>query len=400
MGAEAVRAVDPEAYVGIGGGQMPGWGGYDYYRISQALTAIEPYDIGNNIEILRSLNPGMAVVTTSFAHGPSEKRRVWYEALHGNRGLIIWDDKNEFLSKDAIIQPRGQDAAPYYNELRNGLGALLVASERQADPIAIHYSQASMRTAWMLVQKPKGDAWVRRTSSSEERDSDFMRLRESWCRAIEDLGLQYNFVAYGQVEQGELLKRGYRVLVLPRSSSLSAAEARAIREFVEQGGTLIADSEPGTFDEHSRRLPHSSLADVFAAPAFGKGRAVLVNAHLLHYQQNRLVGKEREVQELIGKLMRESGVKPEFAVTDQSGNAVPGVETHRFRNGGVTIIGLLRNPSLRVNELGPPKFKSNERFATPISVRLTPPAELYAWNIHTGESLGRQKQIMVTLDPF
>ena len=47
---------------------------------SQSLTAIEPYDIGNNIEILRSLNPRMAVLTTSFAHGPWEKHRVWYEA--------------------------------------------------------------------------------------------------------------------------------------------------------------------------------------------------------------------------------------------------------------------------------------------------------------------------------
>jgi hypothetical protein len=77
MGADAVHSVDPDAYVGIGGAQMPGWGGYDYYRMTQALTAIEPYDIGNNIEIIRSLNPKMAVVTTAFAHGPWEKHRVW-----------------------------------------------------------------------------------------------------------------------------------------------------------------------------------------------------------------------------------------------------------------------------------------------------------------------------------
>ncbi len=40
-------------------------------------------------------------------------------------------------------------------------------------------------------------------------DSEFLRLRESYCRLVEDLGLQYRFVAYGQLEQGELLKRGY-----------------------------------------------------------------------------------------------------------------------------------------------------------------------------------------------
>ena len=51
MGTDAIHSVDPEAYVGIGGGQMPGWGGYDYSRMVKSLTAIEPYDIGDNIEI-------------------------------------------------------------------------------------------------------------------------------------------------------------------------------------------------------------------------------------------------------------------------------------------------------------------------------------------------------------
>ena len=35
MGTEAVEEVDPDAYVSIGGGQMPGWGGYDYARITR-----------------------------------------------------------------------------------------------------------------------------------------------------------------------------------------------------------------------------------------------------------------------------------------------------------------------------------------------------------------------------
>jgi hypothetical protein len=231
-------------------------------------------------------------------------------------------------------------------------------------------------------------------------DSEFLRLRESWCRLIEDLGLQYSFVAYRQVEQGELLRGGYRVLVLPRSSALSAAEAQAMREFVAQGGTLIADGEPGAFDEHSRRLPQSALSDLFAGPSFGRGRAILLKTDTLNYHQNRLTGKEAPVHELVRKLITESGVTPEFAVTAQDGKPVVGLETHRFHNGGVTLIGLLMNPDLRVNELGPPEFKSNARFDKPATVRLSLPRELNAWNIRTGESLGREKQLTVTLDPF
>lgn len=164
MGAGAINSVDPDAYVSIGGAQMPGWGGYDYSRITKALSAIEPYDIGNNVEIIRSLNPDLVAVTAAFATGPWEKHRVWYELLHGHRGLILWDDKSQYVSKsDLSVGDRGRETAPYYNEIRNGIGPLLINSTRQSDPIAIHYSQPSMRIEWLLAQKPKGDAWIERT---------------------------------------------------------------------------------------------------------------------------------------------------------------------------------------------------------------------------------------------
>ena len=72
----------------------------------------------------------------------------------------------------------------YYNEIRGGIGALLINSGREAGPIAIHYSQASFRTDWMLRNQPKGDDWVRRTPSSERSDNDFLRPGESFCRLV------------------------------------------------------------------------------------------------------------------------------------------------------------------------------------------------------------------------
>ena len=129
MGRKAIEEVDPEAYVNIGGGQRPGWGGYDYARITKALTAIEPYDIGNNVEIIRSLNPAMAMVSTGFANGPWEQQRVWRELFHGHRGLIIWDEKHEYVDADGQTGARGTEAAKYYNEIRNGIGALIINSQ-------------------------------------------------------------------------------------------------------------------------------------------------------------------------------------------------------------------------------------------------------------------------------
>jgi hypothetical protein len=66
----------------------------------------------------------------------------------------------------------------------------------------------------------------------------------------------------------------------------------------------------------------------------------------------------------------------------------------------VTIVGVLSNPQLRVDELGPPEFRSNERFEKPRTVRLTLPAEMYACDVRAAKPLGRKKDISLMLDPY
>ncbi len=408
MGTDAIHEADPDAYVGVGGGQMPGWGGYDYAKITKSLTEIEPYDIGSNIEIIRSLNPQMPMVTTGFEGDKWEKHRVWYELLHNNRGLIIWDEKFEYVGADGQPGKRGAEAGEYYNELRDGIGAQIINSQFAADPIAIHYSQPSLRTEWMLARKPEGDNWLKRSAKTERSDNNFLRLRESWCRLIEDEGLQYNFVSYDQLAEGELMKRGYRVLVLPQSSALSKAEAEAIRDFVSQGGTVIADGLPGAFDEHSRRLPKAQLDDLFGDThdqsvnmrPFGKGKAIFLNTDTLNYHQNRLVKKEEPVHDLAGKLFQQSEIHPQFAVTDAQGHPVVGIETHVFRNGGVRLVSLISNPQLRVDELGPPDFRSNGRFEKPVTVTLSLPQPMFVYDVRGCKFLGEKKTLVMTVNPY
>ena len=78
---------------------------------------------------------------------------------------------------------------------------------------------------------------------------------------LEDCGLKYGWLASEQIERGELKK--YRALVLPYSQALSDEEAQAIREFVRNGGLLVADVRPGTCDEHGKRLERGLLDEVF-----------------------------------------------------------------------------------------------------------------------------------------
>jgi hypothetical protein len=205
-------------------------------------------------------------------------------------------------------------------------------------------------------------------------DSEFLRLRESWCKIVEDLGLQYNFVAYEQVERGELAKGGYRVLILPRSTSLSEAEAREIRAFAASGGLVIADGVPGRFDAHSRLLDP--------------------------YYQQRVLSKEGDLHRKAQEIFDGQKILPRFAVKGADGRPIVGVETHVFRNGTASIVGLLSNPQMRVHELGPPEFKSNERFETTRPVRLSLPAEMYVYDLRAAKSLGRMKELTLQLGPY
>lgn len=153
----------------------------------------------------------------------------------------------------------------------------------------------------------------------------------------------------------------------------------------------------------------SLLADLFAGPdtehvtarSVGKGKAIYLNhVDILNYNRDRLLGKEKEVYELVRRVLKESGVKPAFAVTDPKGEPLVGVETHVFRNGGVTIVGLLTNPELRVGDLGPPEVLSNRRFEKPQTVVLTLPGEFYVYDIRAAKALGSRKQLTVQLDPY
>lgn len=170
-----------------------------------------------------------------------------------------------------------------------------------------------------------------------------------------------------------------------------------MREFVEGGGTLIADGQPAAFDEHCRRLPKPWLADLFEQKP---DRAILLKADVLNYHQDRVVGKEGEVKRMMGEVLGRAGIRPEFAVTDGSGNPVTGVETHVFRNGGVRLVALLTNPELRIDELGPPEFRSNDRFAKPVTVRLRLPGERFVYDVRGAKGLGRRRELSVTLDPY
>ena len=106
-GTEAVHRADPEALAGIEGGQVPGWGGYDYGLISSAVDLMEIYDAGTSLEIAQSLNPDLRTLTVNWKGDADAVRLIWRNWLLGVRGTILWDEEGEVVRPDGTPGPRG-----------------------------------------------------------------------------------------------------------------------------------------------------------------------------------------------------------------------------------------------------------------------------------------------------
>ena len=366
-GTDAVHEADPTALSGIGGAQVPGWGGYDYTKLVTALDAMEIYPAGNNIEITRSLNPALVVLTTSFATGPREAGRIWEQALLGGRGLIIWDDANTFLTASGTPGPRGLALAPTLRELAGGIGTQLIASRPHTDAVGILYSPATHRTQWMLARLPEGDRWVERDSEAEWNDNPpHKAARGRAARLLSTLGIQPRWLSPDLIAGGLLRQGTLRLLVLPEVTALSDAEAAEIRGFAARGGTVLMMGEAGLYDGRSRKLPRPQLADM--APA----RATA-----------RLPDDDGEALPALATLLARARVQPALRLAAPDGTPVPGVQIRVLRNGGVTLWSAQRTGAAPENGT--------------TDIRVTLPPGHVAHDIRRGARLGEATQLHLRL---
>lgn len=390
-GADAVRRVDANALTAITGGQVPGWGGWNYAALAGTVGAMETGNDGAAFDIARGLDPPLVLLTTLFARGGGyEEHRLWRQLLRGGRGAIIWDDDNAFAAPDGTLGPRGRDAASYFPALRGGLAALIMQSRRQTDAIGLLYSPASFRTRWLLDRQPDGDAWSTRSAEDEHNDdNDWRRSLVAHLRGLGHLGISPRVLSSRQVEAGALRQGGVRALILPHAIALSHREAAEIREFVSRGGIAIADIEPGAFDQLSRRLPRPSLTELFAEadgkPAqVGRGQAAILLAPAPR--------RAAETDPHLRRLLAQASLLSPFTLEQADGTPLRDVEIHRFQNGDVTLLAVHADLP---RDAGADDLRSLD----PRRVRLVLPRQAYLYDLREGQALGRAERADLALDP-
>jgi hypothetical protein len=278
--ADVCKAEDPHALCATEGGQAPfAFGWYNYEQVVRAVDVIEPYNIGNCVEVIRSLRPDMIMLQTSgTGYKPGQpltaaerlqqkraNRPIWWGLFHNHNGTIVWDDNEKGLAFVDEHTGKPTPAAEAFSatmlELRSGIGKLMINCPRQSAAIAIHYSQPSIQIHWLLDNLKHAREWMLHSGGTS--DSLCIAVRNSWTKLIEDLSFQYNFVGGKQLESGMLNTGQYKVFILPQSIAMSAKEAEQIRTFVQNGGTLLADLRIAQVNEHGRDTGYGQLDDLF-----------------------------------------------------------------------------------------------------------------------------------------
>lgn len=448
FGEDAIQNVDPGAIVGADGesGAHP-FSGKNYWIYPRVCKYLNIYPEGlEALEQARSFAaPGTRLGTWYGGYVPVphgfhiqyprrseeyERYHPWWQVLMMH-DIPAWFTDYPLAGFEAGVSPdlRLYDClkwtAEEIRELKRGVGKLLLNSQRLHDGIAIHFSRASQLASYAMPGF-----------------GDHLEIERSFIKIVEDQGLQFNWVSYEQVENGMLRDGDYKVLLLPCSMALSEKEVAEIRNFVSNGGMVIADVRPGIMDRHGKVLESAQLNDLLgielsqpllppremkdmpirvpgaesggafmlphakvhpyvklitAVPMatidgiplvtvnkFGNGQAVYLNFSITEYWRERHFVDWGGLHGIMKALLK-SG-KVEAAVNIDLGN-IPhrSVEVVRFQDGGIQYVTLLSDEQPIPEEVP----ESVVRF----------PFESYVYDVRKGEFLGFKQEIRTKIIP-
>lgn len=320
-GTDSLHRADASARAGLEGGQLPGWGGYDYFQLAPAVDVLEIYDEANNVAIARAASPDTIILRTSF--GPGDGPEAWRNMLQGGRGTVVWDEGDQVVHPDGSPAPRGTELADVMNAIR-AVAPTILASQPDRDPVAVLVSQSSFRVQWLLDRRG-GAPWSDRDAGREYEDNAWRASRRATLQRLSALGVQPHLLSSAMLEAGALARDGISVLFLPDALSLSDAEIAGIRAFVAAGGTVLADTEPGLFDGHGRRRDGAPMSDIAKVSEAIMRRGGVADAPQL---------------DALADLLKSAGAPPRAEFRAPNGTRAAGIEARWFRHDGSLVLSL------------------------------------------------------------
>jgi hypothetical protein len=279
-------------------------------------------------------------------------RWPWKTLFLGLRGFD-WEQAGatpRTLGGHCCLTPDFSEPLPYFQELsrevlflQRGLGKLTIACKPYRSQVAMLWAPYNHFISRLFPFQENGfsGTWLYNISVTGGAPSDCLALLNS-------LRIRPTIVAPEDLAGDGLAKRGFRALLLPYNRGMSAAEAAAIRRFVEEGGLVIADNRPAVCSEHGRELGRPRLVDLFPRPErksvvrFGKGWAAYLPGEINGYT-GRFEKCDYTGAESVAALLAEcAGQHPPVELIDGHGRPRRDTLMPLFLRGSTKLLGLLR----------------------------------------------------------
>ena len=383
---KAFDKVDPGARVGFEGA---GWMEDDIDLLTKVTTFWGPYS-HLAMQVVSSITPPDYIA--GAWSGAS-----WPLALHGGRQFGWFRVDNEgavhvsFLGPDMALRPMHQERLGGMQIWLHGLGTALMHWDRQDDGIVMLYSFPSSNATHLEPGRSYGGMGF---GMGEETDYNHW----AWHRNLRASGVQFRYVTEGMLDRGEWDGSSDKLLILSQIEALSPGQVNAIRQFVEKGGTVIADVRPGLYSNHmkpqregllddlfgvrharnaaaekrtmgfkgklGRRGISGTVADVEVNPGVefagadalggagntpvmfinkvGKGKAILLNFTMRSFPWLDSTSAPKDAGMTFDALLAAASVKPQIEVTDEAGERQRDIEVVRWRDGEREVLALYR----------------------------------------------------------
>jgi hypothetical protein len=230
-------------------GDAPVWGAAQQGRVCNAV-----------------LDGKMATnLTGAYTTGPIR----WREVTKSAAEAVIWTS-----------QTLASGMVPYYHVVggENGLG-----EDLRWEKIGRDYFQWTARHDAHWVNKRTianiGVVMGQRTQLFYEppRDVTMQQYMDAMYSALLEGRFLFDFVHEDRL-QLERIKQ-YAAIILPNTALLSDEQCQQLREYVDQGGSLLATFETSMYNERNERRADFGLADVFGIHAAGPVIGRLGNAN-------------------------------------------------------------------------------------------------------------------------
>jgi len=256
MITEEIQAAAPGSEVGLSGMTMTRlYQGFDLLETIPFLKISCFYLTPFSMDAVRSFSSTSHRIGSYTDYGV--RYGVWEQLIGGMKTPSVWWYGHCMRNGDGRLSNEGLHLKKIFASIKES-GADLVLSKgtRRKSPLTLVWSTPSLVTA--------GASGATSAISHQVYEDS----AKSWSQLIRDLGLDSANVMTA-ASLPDIHPDKHPVIILFLTQCLSDAEITALDNYVHSGGTLIADLNPGVYDEFFMMRQANPLSKVFGVEISG-----------------------------------------------------------------------------------------------------------------------------------